>query len=147
MMPNHYLSYHTQNILSSQDRAPSVIWGEVVRFCQLLPLSPPLPNPRVPHLHQQLLLSSQPCQSFSRPSACPNRKHGHHPPLPLRVSPRLGGLIAIPLPSLFPPLLGPPRPDPDSLGTSPLLAVPSASPCCMGARRWAFLDSSHLCHP
>lgn len=48
MVSNHHLSYHKQNILSSQDGAPPVNVGGRVEVCQLLPLSPPLPHSQCP---------------------------------------------------------------------------------------------------
>lgn len=120
---------------------PHLESGEGWRFSG----SRPPPSP-VPHLGQLLPLSGQPSPaclscSFSRASACPNRKPGHRPRLlsaPATPSPSEGSDLL--LPSLFPQLPGQPLPLHLPTGPRPLPACLVASPSCLpGARRGALL--------
>ena len=79
-LPTICLSYHKQNNLSSQDGAPVCNSGRRAEFLSSFCLwLSPSPTPRCPTETSCSLLATSLSQSFSRASACPNRKHGHRP--------------------------------------------------------------------
>lgn len=79
-LPTICLSYYKQNNLSSQDGAPICNSGRRAEFLSSFCLCLfPSPTPWCPTETSCSLLAASPSQSFSRASACPNRKHGHRP--------------------------------------------------------------------
>lgn len=113
MVSNHHLSYHKQNILSSQDGGPIFNVGRGVEVLSAPAFVSPLPQPLLPHLDQLLPLSSQPQTVFLKGQRLPQQE-ARSPPWGCLSEPAPSSLQGLEFPpwnsSLFPWLVGPPWP-------------------------------------
>lgn len=138
MISNHHLSYHKQNILSSQDGGPICNVGRGAEVPSASAFVSPLPQPLLPHLDQLLPLSSQPQTVFLKGQRLPQQE-ARSPPrgclsepllLPSKVSysfPRTPPVPSASGPSLARSCLPrPPLPLAPPLHHQPALPQPSA---------------------
>lgn len=129
MISNHHLSYHKQNILSSQDGGPICNVGRGAEVPSASAFVSPLPQPLLPHLDQLLPLSSQPQTVFLKGQRLPQQE-ARSPPRGCRsFSPPRSHIPSLAL-LLFPQLLGLPWPDrashaPHSHSPPPLHRLPT----------------------